>query len=117
RLDAELLATGARQFIVLGAPVVVRRAPLGTDPAVALEPVQGGVERPLRDLERGAGHVVQSLRDRPAVLRAERERFEDQEVERPLGEIQMVVHRRPWRESLCASTGVYRQSCRSTRGA
>src|SRR5438552_3677062 len=68
----ELFPAGSRELVELGATVVVRRAPLGFDPAASLEAVEGGVEGPLRDLQCRARHLVNSLGDRPTVLRSER---------------------------------------------
>src|SRR5262249_31168030 len=55
-----------------------------------LEAIESGVERALWDGERLAGDLMNALRHCPTVLRLERQRFEDQEVERPLGQVE------PW---------------------
>src|SRR4051812_13208594 len=67
----ELLLSRARELVELRASVVVRRTPLGLDPSAPLEPVEGGVERSLRDLECGARHLMDPLGDGPPVLRGE----------------------------------------------
>ena len=49
---AQLPAPGRRQPVVLGAPVVVGRAPFRFNPALLFEPDEGGVERALIEFER-----------------------------------------------------------------
>src|SRR3954470_15920950 len=71
RLSRELLLTRAGELVVLGAPIVVGGAPFGADPSASLEAMEGGVERPLRDLQRGARDLLNALGDRPSMLRAE----------------------------------------------
>src|SRR5262249_25267715 len=91
----------------LGLPVVVGDVPLGLDPAAALEAMQRRVQRALLHLERVVGNLLDAFGNRPAVLRLERDGFQDQEIERALRQI----HGSPF-----ASTGVYPISCRSARG-
>src|SRR5262249_41555533 len=90
-LHLELLAAAARQRVVLGAAVVVGRAPLRVDEAPPLEGGEGRVERALLDLEHAARDLVEPLRDRPAVPRPERQGLEDEEVERPLWQFDAFV--------------------------
>src|SRR3954466_9395244 len=111
RLRVELPAAGPCELVELRAPVIVGRAPLRADPSLAFETMQCRVQRPLRDLECLAGHLVNSLGDRPAMLRRERERFEDQEVERSLRQIESIGHGFP----LCFYKTIY-STCRSARG-
>ena len=85
------LAAGAGQLVELGPPVVVGRPPPRGDPAAPLQPVQGGVQRALRHLQRGARDLVEALRDGPAVLRPERQRLEDQQIECALREVEPLV--------------------------
>src|SRR5215510_1330955 len=77
----ELGAAFRGELVVLRTPVVVGRAPARLDPAAPLEPVERRVERSLLDLQRGAGDLMEPLGDRPAVLRLERDRLENEEVE------------------------------------
>jgi hypothetical protein len=51
------------------------------------EPVEGGIERSLLDAQDVVRHLLDATRDRPAVLRFELQRLEDEEVERPLNEV------------------------------
>src|SRR5262245_52066179 len=57
----ELFAPGPCQFVELGVAVVVRRSPLRFDPATTLEPVQGGIERSLLDLDHAGRDLLQPL--------------------------------------------------------
>jgi hypothetical protein len=52
-----------------------------------LQPVEGGIERPLLDAQDVVRHLLDATRDRPAVLRFELQRLEDEEVERSLNEV------------------------------
>ena len=83
----ELLAAGTREIIELGPAVVVRRAPLGADQPAAFQSMQRWIQRSLRDLQRGVRDLMQPLRDGPSMHGLQRERLQDEEVERPLGEI------------------------------
>src|SRR5689334_733437 len=66
-LDAQLLLAGARERIELRPPIVFRLSPLGGDPSLLLELVQGGVEGAVADLQRVPGDLLQALADLPAV--------------------------------------------------
>src|SRR5205823_6648491 len=89
----EPFATGARELVVLRASIVVGRAPRGADPSAALEPMQRRVQRALWDLKRFARDLLDALGNPPAVHRLERERFENQKVERALRQVESgVVH-------------------------
>jgi len=83
-LGRELPMPAFGQFVVLGAAIVVGGAPVRLDPSAALEAVEGRIERSLLDAEDLFGDLLDALGDGPAVLRAERERAEDEEVERAL---------------------------------
>src|SRR5205823_4317495 len=89
----QLLSSGSRERVIPRPPVVLRCAPLGRDPSVQQQPLEGWVERALTDLEDILGEGFQILRDAVAVLRAPRERFEDEEVERARQEFLRVSHR------------------------
>src|SRR2546430_17262193 len=84
RFGLKAFATGAGELVVLCAAIVVGRAPRGSDPSAALEPMQRRVQRALWDLKRFARNLVDALGNAPAVHRRERERFENQEDERAL---------------------------------
>src|SRR4051812_28923869 len=82
-----------RQLVVLRAAIVVGGAPARLDPAPPFEPVKRRVERPLADVEGGARNQAEPLRDGPPVLRLEGDRFQDEQVECPLWEIEpFAVH-------------------------
>jgi hypothetical protein len=51
------------------------------------EPGEGRIEGSLLDLQHVARHLPDAARDRPAVLRFELQRLEDQEIERALNEV------------------------------
>src|SRR5690348_191824 len=87
------MTTRARELVELRAPIVVRLAPLRLDPAAPFEAMEGRIERSLRNLERRRGDLADALRDRPAVLRLEGQRFQDEQIERPLRELDLrCVH-------------------------
>jgi len=73
---------GARQRVELGLPIVVGHTPFRVEPSSGLEPVQGRIQRPLFDLEVASGDLLDAQQDAVPVLRAERDRLEDQQVER-----------------------------------
>src|SRR4051812_13410989 len=47
----ELFSSGGAEPVELGAAVVLGRSPRGLDPAAVLQPMEGGIERTLIDLE------------------------------------------------------------------
>src|SRR5205807_8736290 len=74
--------------------------------------MQCRVQRALWDLKGFARDLMDALGDRPAVHRLERERFEDQEVERALRQVESgVVH-----GSSCASTGRWKYAAALVEG-
>ena len=82
--SGQLFAAGARELVVLGLAVVVGGDPL----AGSSRGARAGAARDRATLAGSAAsrrHLVDALGDRPAMLRPERERLEDQEIERPLG--------------------------------
>src|SRR5215471_128633 len=104
RLLDELPAAGPRELVKLGAPVVLRVAPVRTDPALGLEPVKCRVERTLVDLEDVLRKLLDPLRDPPAVHRFGGEGLEDQNVESALEKLGFGRHALSPR----MSTGVFR---------
>src|SRR5690242_4473858 len=81
RARLQMCSAGAAQTVELGAPIVLREPPLRLHPSLALEAVQGGVERPFLDEERGAGGLLDPLGHGVAVLRAPAQRLQDEEIE------------------------------------
>jgi hypothetical protein len=57
-----------------------------------LEAVQGWVERALLDPEQFVGDLLDALGDRPAVGRLEGDRAHDEEVERALNQVSLILH-------------------------
>src|ERR1043166_1873184 len=90
--DAELFPAGAREAVEARASVFLGQAPFAVDPAHLLDAVEGGIEGAFFD----AGHVVRELLDAAAdavaVRLAEAQGFEDEEVERALGKIRLLLH-------------------------
>ena len=68
--------------------VRIRRPPLGGNPALSFELVQRGVQRALTDPQHVARHLPDTLCDRPAVHRLQRDRLQNQQVQRALDEIE-----------------------------
>jgi hypothetical protein len=91
-LHGQLRPPLGREAIVAGAAIVFGRPPERSDPAAILEPVEGGIERPVLDLQHVLGAMFDGLRDGVPVCRPECERFEDQHVERSLQ--QLTLNRR-----------------------
>src|SRR5262245_23884972 len=67
------------QLVVFRAPVVVRRAPRRFDPSSTFEPMQGGIEGPLSDVQGRGGDLMETLRDRPAMPWREHQCFQNEE--------------------------------------
>src|SRR5687768_9936397 len=87
RLRAEGPAPGARELVVLRPPPVLGGAPLALDPPLLLEPLEGRVERALADVQRVARELLDPLRDGPPVHGLERQRLEDQQVQRAADDV------------------------------
>jgi hypothetical protein len=64
---AEALPSRRGEAVVLRAPVVLGRAPLGVEQALVLETVERGVERALLDEERALGDLLDPRQDGVAV--------------------------------------------------
>ena len=82
RFDGQLPAPRSGELVVLGSPAEFGDGPLRFNPAPVLEPVEGGIQRALADLQHILGNLLDALRDRPAMLRPGLERPQDQQVER-----------------------------------
>jgi hypothetical protein len=52
--------------------------------------VESGIEGALTDLERCARDLMKPRRNRPAMLRLKSDRFQDQEIKGPLGELHSI---------------------------
>ena len=83
----ELSASGARERVVLRAAILFGDAPLGLDPALMLETMQGRIQRTLVNLQHIARHLANAPRDGPAVLGLQLQRLQNQQVERALDEV------------------------------
>src|ERR1700753_294132 len=80
--SAKLFASGGRERVIAGAPIVLGAAPLGADPAIHQQPLERGVERTFFHLENLARELLNTLSDAIAVHPPRGESFEDQHVER-----------------------------------
>src|SRR5208283_376598 len=88
-----LFAAGARQAVVLGAAIVFRRAPLGSDVALLFELQQRGVERAVVNEQAVAAGLLDAAGDAVAVERAEKlDGFQDHEGQGALPDVGFVAH-------------------------
>src|SRR5437879_8177967 len=88
-LSLELLAPGRCQPIILRPPVVLGHLPLGGNPTLEFEPLQGRVERAEFDIERLTRTTANRLGDPIAMQGCQQQRSKNQHVERSLEEIHM----------------------------
>ena len=101
-LFGQLAAAGPRQPVVLGLAVVLGRVPLGSIQPACFETMERGIERALIDLQHVSRDLLDALRDAPAVHRLERQRLQDEHVERALEEILFLTsHVRIVRSATC----------------
>ena len=84
----ELFAAGGGKFVILRAAIIFGSAPAGFDPAATLQAVQRGVQRALLDLQNVFGDLLNTFRNGPAMLRLESNRFEDEQIESALRQIE-----------------------------
>ncbi len=89
----ELTAAGLRQLIELRAAAVLGFTPRGAEPAGFFEAMEGGEERSRFHLERPLGDLLDPPRHAEPVQLAGRERLQDQQIERPLQQIQLTLTR------------------------
>ena len=82
RFSFQLPAPGRGEPVGLGPSVRPRRSPLGLQPTPLLEPVQRRKERARIDLKRPLRELLHAPRHPEAVVRVERQRLQDQQVER-----------------------------------
>jgi len=80
----ELPLASPGQPVEFGAASGLVHFPPGPYPSAIFDSVESGVERALFDLEQIIGDLAQALDDAIAVKRAKRQRFEYQQVKRPL---------------------------------
>ena len=78
---------GGGEPVVLCAPAVLGDAPLRVDPASLLEPDERWVDGALAYLQRVLGELLDAVGESPSVHRRERERLEDEQVERALQDL------------------------------
>src|SRR6185437_6985035 len=84
----QLLSAPASEFVIAGAAVVLADGPLGTQPAAALQTMQGRIQRALLHLDGIARDLLQTFRNGPAVQRLEGERLQNEQIESSLGQFQ-----------------------------
>src|SRR5687767_4483728 len=75
-------AAGRRDPVVASLAVVVGNPPFARNQAVFLKTLKGRIERALIHRELPVGHLLHPLTDAPAVHRRQRERLQDEEIER-----------------------------------
>src|SRR5215207_4423880 len=85
--DLKLLPARLCELVELGPQVVLRRAPLGRNPPLPLDAVERGVERALFHPQHVVGHQDDTLPDSVPVQRTDRERLQDEHVERALQQL------------------------------
>jgi len=78
----ELPASRGGELVELRVTVVFGEAPLGLDPLLAFEAVQGGVERALANEEHGSRRLLDPVGYTVAVPRSPGQRLEDQQLQR-----------------------------------
>jgi hypothetical protein len=87
---AELTAARGGEAVELGLAFVVGLSPLGGDKALMLQAEERGIERALLNGELIAGDLLDAQEDTVAVERAEGDRLQDEHVEGPLHEVELV---------------------------
>jgi hypothetical protein len=88
----ELGAAGGGKCVELGLTATVGFGPSGLYPALLLQPVKRGIERPLLYLQDLIRNLLNTLRNCPAMLGFERDRLKDEQVERALHQIAWFTH-------------------------
>jgi hypothetical protein len=74
------LAAGGRQFVKARFPIVVRNSPFRSDRALSFQALQGGIERAVIDQELIFRRVLNRPGDSLAVLPAEEQRAQYQQI-------------------------------------
>src|SRR5689334_9357889 len=85
-LGLQGFSSGRGELVVLGASSLLAHAPLGGDPALLLELMEGGIQRALADVQLIAGQETDLLRDGPAVHGLELDGAQDEKAEGALEE-------------------------------
>src|SRR5579872_3014679 len=80
-----------RELVVARAPIVLGGLPGRRDPSLALEPLQGGIERTLVHFQHGVGPLANALGDAPAVHGLQTQGLEDEHVERALEHVTTLL--------------------------
>src|SRR5215472_14942093 len=83
----QLSAALFRERVKFRAAIVVRRTPLGLDQSLALEAIERGIQRTLLNLQHLLRHLLNALRDSPAVIGLKSQRFQNQKIEGALQHI------------------------------
>ncbi len=91
-LGGKLGAAGGGERIKLGVAAGVRLRPFGANPSLLLQAMERRIERALLHLQHLTGDLLDALGDGPAVLRLERDGFQDEQVECSLHEIAWFSH-------------------------
>ena len=96
RLDRELLQTALGDRVISRLSVVLRRAPLGSDPALLLQPQQRGIHCAFIQLQHILAYLLDASRDSKPVLWAECvEGLKNHQVESALQNLGLFGHIRP----------------------
>src|SRR5579872_346259 len=80
-----------RELVVARPPIVLGGLPGRRDPSLALEPVQGGIERTLVHFQHGVGPLANALGDAPAVHGLQTQGLENEHVERALEHVTTLL--------------------------
>src|SRR5205814_4565176 len=80
--NSQLFAASRRDLVDPRPPIVRRHAPDTVDPAVYLQTLEGGVQRALLDQELVLGRLLNELDDAVSVQVAQRQRPQNQHVQR-----------------------------------
>src|SRR5215469_798130 len=88
----ELRPFGCRQRIEPRLPARLRLCPLRADPSLLLQSLQRRIKRALLHLQHLIRHLLNPLRNRPAMLRLKRKRLQNQQTQRPLHKIIRLSH-------------------------
>src|SRR5262245_36555506 len=82
RFNRELTAARRGEAVIPGAAAELRDPPLGLDPALVLEAMEGRIQRALIDLQDVLGNLLDALGDGPAVQGILLQRAQNQQIER-----------------------------------
>jgi hypothetical protein len=91
-LSYKLSASSSGKLIKLCLTTCVGFVPLRAYPSLLLKPVKCGIKRPLLHLQNLIRDLLNALGDGPTMLRFERDRLENKQVESALHEIAWLAH-------------------------